>query len=131
MKATRQDQLLGETVMMELEKLAQNSETIAKPATEQTNVNAQEANGQNRHSKSQTKAAGERTRSSFKPGFQFWAILFALCFTSLLASLETTVVVTSLPLIVTELDIGRNYVWIGNIFFLTRYELKPTCIYLP
>jgi len=56
----------------------------------------------------------------FKPDFRFWAVLFALCFTSLLGSLESTVIATALPAILTDLDVGSNYVWIGNIFFLTR-----------
>lgn len=58
--------------------------------------------------------------TAYKKDLRFWAILFALCITSLLASLETTVVVTSLPTIVERLEFGSSYVWVGNIFFLTR-----------
>lgn len=54
-------------------------------------------------------------------GFTFWAIIVALCITSLLAALENTVVSTSLPFIVDRLKIGKNYVWITNGFFLARY----------
>jgi hypothetical protein len=56
-----------------------------------------------------------------KRGFQFWAIIFALCVTGLLSALENTVVSTSMPVIVRELNIGDNYVWITNAFFFTRY----------
>ena len=55
-----------------------------------------------------------------KRGFQFWAIIVALCIVGLLAALENTVVTTSLPTIVNDLSIGDNYIWITNIFFLTR-----------
>lgn len=55
-----------------------------------------------------------------KRGFQFWAIIVALCIVGLLAALENTVVTTSLPTIVNDLSIGENYIWITNIFFLTR-----------
>lgn len=37
----------------------------------------------------------------------------------ILLSLENTVVVTSLPTIVQELNLGSNYIWVTNIFFLS------------
>ena len=46
--------------------------------------------------------------------------MVALCIASLLGGLETTIVTTSLPTIVYELDIGDDYVWITNSLFLTR-----------
>jgi hypothetical protein len=53
-------------------------------------------------------------------GLRFWSIIIGFCVTSLLVALENTVVSTSLPTIVEELHIGQGYVWIINIFFLTR-----------
>lgn len=53
-------------------------------------------------------------------GFRFWSIIIGFCVTSLLVALENTVVSTSLPTIVEDLHIGQGYVWIINIFFLTR-----------
>lgn len=52
---------------------------------------------------------------------RFWAVIAALCMTSLLSALENTVVSTSLPTIAALLDIGRDYSWVTNAFFLTRY----------
>ncbi|KXX73519.1 putative MFS-type transporter YusP [Madurella mycetomatis] len=43
----------------------------------------------------------------------------------LLGSLENTVIVTSLPAIVRELNLGKDYVWVGNIFFLTCAAVQP------
>jgi alkyl hydroperoxide reductase subunit AhpF len=53
-------------------------------------------------------------------GLRFWSIIIGLGFTSLLVALENTVVSTSLPTIVEDLHIGQGYVWMINIFFLTR-----------
>lgn len=53
-------------------------------------------------------------------GFRFWAIIIALCTVSLLSAAENTVVVTALPTIVEKLNVGQDYVWISNVFFLTR-----------
>ena len=53
--------------------------------------------------------------------FRFWAIIASLCVTGLLSALENTVVTTSLPTIVRALNLGDNYIWITNVFFLTRY----------
>ena len=58
--------------------------------------------------------------TKFKPSPRFWAILSTLCVIGLLSALENTVVTTSLPFIVTELNLGENYIWVTNIFFLTR-----------
>lgn len=55
--------------------------------------------------------------------FRFWAIIASLCITGLLSALENTVVTTSLPTIVRALDLGDNYIWITNVFFLTRYAI--------
>lgn len=62
-------------------------------------------------------AIGERKQGR---GLRFWSIIIGLGFTSLLVALENTVVSTSLPTIVEELHIGQGYVWVINIFFLTR-----------
>lgn len=53
-------------------------------------------------------------------GLSFWAIIIALSISSILTALENTAVTTSLPVIVQDLHIGDNYVWITNVFFLTR-----------
>lgn len=63
--------------------------------------------------------------SPMRRGFRFWTIIFALCVTGLLGALENTVVSTSMPTIVEDLNIGDNYIWITNSFFLTRYLLSP------
>lgn len=53
-------------------------------------------------------------------GFRFWVIILTLRITGLLAAFENSVVATSLPIIVRDLKMGDNYVWITNAFFLTR-----------
>lgn len=53
-------------------------------------------------------------------GWRFWAVFSAICFTTLLAAVESTVVSTALPFIARELDAGDLYVWFVNAYFLTR-----------
>ncbi|PVI00595.1 MFS general substrate transporter [Periconia macrospinosa] len=57
--------------------------------------------------------------------FRFWMIVVALCMTGLLGALENTVVTTSLPTIVAALNVGEDYVWITNVFFLTSAVVQP------
>lgn len=59
--------------------------------------------------------------------YRFWAIIIALCIVSLLSAAENTVVVTSLPTIVEKLQVGQDYVWISNVFFLTSAAVQPLC----
>ena len=66
------------------------------------------------------------TPKAYNRDWRFWAIIATLCVISILASLENTVVTTSLPYIVTQLDLGENYVWVTNVFFLTRYLQSET-----
>lgn len=49
---------------------------------------------------------------------RFWAIIATLSVIGLLSSLENTVVTTALPFIAAQLDLGDNYIWVTNAFFL-------------
>ncbi|KXJ94938.1 major facilitator superfamily domain-containing protein [Microdochium bolleyi] len=51
--------------------------------------------------------------------------MLSLCITGLLGALENTVVTTSLPTIVEALQIGQDYIWITNVFFLTSALVQP------
>lgn len=63
--------------------------------------------------------------TKFERGPRFWAIIGTLCVIGLLSALENTVVTTSLPYIITELDLGENYIWVTNAFFLTSAAVQP------
>ncbi|KAI8627366.1 MFS general substrate transporter [Xylariaceae sp. FL1651] len=62
---------------------------------------------------------------SLKKGWRFWAVFSAICFTTLLAAIESTVTSTALPFIVHELDAGDLYVWFVNAYFLTSTAFLP------
>ncbi|KAI1255003.1 hypothetical protein MGN70_003066 [Eutypa lata] len=66
-----------------------------------------------------------QVQKSYARNYRFWSIIIALCTMMLLGSLENTVIVTSLPVIVDELKLGRNYIWVTNIFFLTCAAVQP------
>ncbi|KAI1456492.1 MFS general substrate transporter [Annulohypoxylon moriforme] len=70
-----------------------------------------------------SRISSERSRRDYR----FWAIIIALCIVSLLSAAENTVVVTSLPTIVEKLQVGQDYVWISNVFFLTSAAVQPLC----
>ncbi|UNI19389.1 hypothetical protein JDV02_005574 [Purpureocillium takamizusanense] len=63
--------------------------------------------------------------TNFKPTPRFWAIPVTCAVIGLLSALENTVVTTALPHIVAELEMGENYVWITNVFFLTGAAVQP------
>lgn len=56
--------------------------------------------------------------------WQFYIIFTGLVLSGLLSALDGAIVSTALPTIVSELDIGADYVWVANIYFLTRYDGK-------
>ncbi len=62
----------------------------------------------------------QATKKSPVKGWRFWAVFPALCVTTMLAAVESSVTSTALPFIVHELDAGDLYVWFVNAYFLTR-----------
>lgn len=69
----------------------------------------------------------KETNAAFRTDYRFWMIMLTLTISTLLTSLESTVVVTSLPTIVHDLRIGSNYIWVTNVFFLTRLAPRLIC----
>ncbi|OAA59532.1 Major facilitator superfamily domain, general substrate transporter [Niveomyces insectorum RCEF 264] len=63
--------------------------------------------------------------AKFNRSPRFWAIIATLCVIGILSALENTVVTTSLPFIATQLDLGENYIWVTNVFFLTSAAVQP------
>lgn len=68
---------------------------------------------------------------AFQKDYRFWMILVTLAFCVLLSSLEGTVVITSLPAIVSELKLGSNYIWVTNVFLLTRLAFAFITSFFP
>ncbi|KAI1738082.1 major facilitator superfamily domain-containing protein [Xylaria scruposa] len=58
-------------------------------------------------------------------GWRFWAVFSAVCFTTLLAAIESTVTSTALPFISHALNAGDLYIWFVNAYFLTSTALLP------
>ena len=64
--------------------------------------------------------SNEESARKTRYGFQFWAIFAGLSLTALMSALDGSIVPTALPTIARDLEAGNNYVWIINIYFLTR-----------
>ncbi|KAI0119671.1 multidrug resistance protein fnx1 [Daldinia grandis] len=64
-------------------------------------------------------------KKKFNQSKRFWAIMATLSVTGILSALENTVVTTALPYITQQLDLGDNYVWVTNVFFLTGAAVQP------
>ncbi|XXH02407.1 hypothetical protein Hte_008782 [Hypoxylon texense] len=66
-------------------------------------------------------AASRETASvPFKPSVRLYAIVVGLGTTNVLAALENTVVSAAAPVLVTDLQLGDNFIWITNALFLAR-----------
>ncbi|KAJ4222246.1 hypothetical protein NW759_006668 [Fusarium solani] len=70
-------------------------------------------------------AESPKDNLAFNRDYRFWMIMLTLVISTLLASLESTVVITSLPTIVENLHLGSSYIWVTNIFFLTSACVQP------
>ncbi|KAL3425960.1 multidrug resistance protein fnx1 [Phlyctema vagabunda] len=67
----------------------------------------------------------EEAPKSASPGWKFWVIFLALCVSGLLTALDSTIVTIALLTIVDDLNIGDDYVWIVNVYFLTSAAVQP------
>lgn len=73
---------------------------------------------------SELMAESGRETASFKPSFRMYAIIVGLGITNLLAALENTVVSVAAPVLLTDLQLGDNFIWITNALFLSRYMIS-------
>ena len=102
-----------------------------------TSVNDTKNSDNSNSNSNSSKMASDKDKAddsvtNFKPTPRFWAILITCAVVGLLSALENTVVTTALPHIVADFDMGENYIWITNIFFLTGYVSgKPCRVYHP
>ena len=62
----------------------------------------------------------EQKAATSQLGWNVWLIFSGLAVSAVLSALEGSVVSTALPTIAADLDLGGNYVWVINIYFLTR-----------
>jgi hypothetical protein len=66
------------------------------------------------------KEGKDEAQTKTKYGWRFWTIMLGLCVTALISGMEGVILSTALPTITRELNAGDNYIWIINVFFLTR-----------
>lgn len=90
------------------------------PSPSVDSIEASDDNTATPSSKTDNDGEVESEAPPFQTDYRFWMIMVTLCFAVLLASIESTVVITSLPTIVAELNMGSNYIWVSNVFLLTR-----------
>ncbi|KAK5992619.1 MFS-type transporter TwmF [Cladobotryum mycophilum] len=62
---------------------------------------------------------------AFKPTPRLYAIIVGLGIANLLAALENTVVSIAAPVILTDLQLGDNFIWVTNAFFLCSTAMQP------
>jgi MFS family permease len=62
---------------------------------------------------------------AFNTDFRFWAILVGLSVTNILGALENLILVTAAPVILRDLDIGEDFIWITNSFFVCSAAFQP------
>ncbi|CZR62344.1 related to putative multidrug transporter Mfs1.1 (major facilitator family protein) [Phialocephala subalpina] len=57
--------------------------------------------------------------------WRFWMVFVALSITGLTSATEATIISTALPTIVHNLEVGSNYAWVANSYFLTSMLVQP------
>ncbi|KAJ5143516.1 Major facilitator superfamily domain general substrate transporter [Penicillium bovifimosum] len=60
-----------------------------------------------------------------KKTWRFWAVFPALCVTTFLSALDTSILSTALPTIALDIDAGELYMWITNSYILSSTVVLP------
>ncbi|KAI1175863.1 MFS general substrate transporter [Nemania sp. FL0916] len=74
-----------------------------------------------------TEPNNDTSTPAYKPDFRVYAIVVGLGITNLLTAVESTIVSTAAPAILTDLQLGVNFIWITNAFFLSSTAIIPLC----
>ncbi|KAJ6124425.1 Major facilitator superfamily domain general substrate transporter [Penicillium samsonianum] len=62
---------------------------------------------------------------TLKKTWRFWAVFPALCMTTFLSALDTSILSTALPTIALDVDAGELYMWITNSYILSSTVVLP------
>lgn len=68
---------------------------------------------------------GPDAEPEFKPDYRFWIIIATFSLLIFISTLENSIIGTALPVIVEELNIGSNYVWVAHVQLLSGTVLMP------
>ncbi|CAG8058712.1 unnamed protein product [Penicillium salamii] len=79
---------------------------------------------ENQHSEAPTAHTEGIAPRSKKP-WQFWAVFPALCMTTFLSALDTSILSTALPTIALDINAGESYMWITNSYILSSTVVLP------
>ncbi|CAG8359333.1 unnamed protein product [Penicillium salamii] len=79
---------------------------------------------ENQHSEAPTAHTEGIAPPSKKP-WQFWAVFPALCMTTFLSALDTSILSTALPTIALDINAGESYMWITNSYILSSTVVLP------
>ena len=67
----------------------------------------------------------EASFQAVQRSFSFWAIIVGLGITLLLSALENTVLTTAAPVVLAEIPLNDNWIWLTNAFFLASAAFQP------
>ncbi|KAI0842318.1 MFS general substrate transporter [Hypoxylon sp. FL0890] len=74
---------------------------------------------------SSTAAQDITSKDDFHPGLRLWIIIIGLGVTQILTALENTSISVAVPIIISELNLGENYIWVTNAFFISSAAIQP------
>ncbi|KAJ5474154.1 hypothetical protein N7475_003720 [Penicillium sp. IBT 31633x] len=107
--------------MTELDILSSEiASSTAKPAKQEPfNVPAE------KHQEDETPTQPNNDHLIPKKTWRFWAVFPALCVTTFLSALDTSILSTALPTIALDIEAGELYMWITNSYILSSTVVLP------
>ncbi|KAJ5365620.1 Major facilitator superfamily domain general substrate transporter [Penicillium concentricum] len=80
---------------------------------------------QEREAPAPTQSNNNHDHLTPKRTWRFWAVFPALCVTTFLSALDTSILSTALPTIALDIDAGELYMWITNSYILSSTVVLP------
>ncbi|CAG8904502.1 unnamed protein product [Penicillium egyptiacum] len=115
---TRAESLVVQDESIPMESLPASTQEKSQRQDRQQQTRVNEPGQRNQHGEAST------PHTKKKP-WQFWAVFPALCMTTFLSALDTSILSTALPTIALDINAGESYMWITNSYILSSTVVLP------
>ena len=121
---TRAESLVVQDESIPMEALPASTHEKSRRLDTQQSARVNEPGQGHQHGEAPT-PHNEGLVSPKKKPWRFWAVFPALCMTTFLSALDTSILSTALPTMALEINAGESYMWITNSYILSLTVVLP------
>jgi MFS family permease len=121
---TRAESLVVQDESIPMEALPASTHEKSRRLDTQQSARVEEPGQEHQHGEAPTPHS-EGLVPPKEKSWRFWAVFPALCMTTFLSALDTSILSTALPTMALEINAGESYMWITNSYILSSTVVLP------